>query len=384
MGTFDNTKIVLPRDVSFIIETLEKAGFEAYAVGGCVRDYLMGKTPDDWDITSSASPEEVKSLFKRTIDTGIKHGTVTVRLHGTGYEVTTFRLDGKYSDGRHPDNVEFVKNLEEDLKRRDFTINAMAYSDRTGIVDLFDGQSDLEKGVIRCVGDSRKRFSEDALRMMRAIRFAARFGFEIEKDTYSAIKDLAPTLEKVAAERIRVEFEKTILSSHPEFLRDMYLLGLTKVFLPEWDSCMECMQNTVHHLYTVGEHTIKVMENVPNDRILRLSAFFHDIGKPISKKTDKKGQDHFVGHPVVGAEMTENIMRRIRYDNATIEKVVKMVRYHDDRPKITKRNIRREISRVGEEDYPTLLLLRKADILGQSDYMREEKLKRVSRVYNSH
>ena len=224
MGTNDNVKIELPRDVSFIISELEGKGYEAYAVGGCIRDSLLGKTPDDWDITTSASPEEVKAVFQRTIDTGIKHGTVTVRLHGRSYEVTTFRIDGDYSDGRHPDNVEFVKNLDEDLKRRDFTINAMAYSEKAGIIDLFNGREDLEKGIIRCVGVSRERFSEDALRMMRAVRFAARFGFSIEESTYEAIKDLAPTLSKVSAERIRVEFEKTLISDHPEFAREFYLL----------------------------------------------------------------------------------------------------------------------------------------------------------------
>lgn len=377
MGTFENTKIELPRDVSFIISELEKSGSEAYAVGGCVRDSILGKTPDDWDITTSASPDEVKNVFSRTIDTGIKHGTVTVRLHGNGYEVTTFRVDGDYSDGRHPDNVEFVKNLDEDLKRRDFTINAMAYSERTGIVDLFNGRDDLEKGIIRCVGVSGERFSEDALRMMRAVRFAARFGFSIEESTYAAIKSLAPTLSKVSAERIRMEFEKTLISDHPEFVREFYKLGLSKVFLPEWDSCMICPQNTKHHLYTVGEHTIHVMQNIRSDKILRLAAFFHDIGKPVSRKPDKKGQDHFVGHPIVGMDMTDNIMRRLKYDNATIDTVKILVARHDDRPALTMRNIRREVARTGRDLYPLLLELRRADIMGQSDYHREEKLLRV-------
>lgn len=372
-----NIKIELPKDVSFIISTLEDKGFEAYAVGGCIRDSLLKKTPDDWDITTSASPLEVKAIFNRTIDTGIKHGTVTVRLHGRSYEVTTFRIDGDYSDGRHPDDVLFVKNLDEDLKRRDFTINAMAFSERTGIIDLFGGVKDLEDGIIRCVGDPVQRFSEDALRMMRAVRFAARFGFSIEENTYNAIKALALTLSKVSAERIRVEFEKTIVSDHPEFLRDMYKLGLTHVFLPEWDKCMECPQNTVHHLYTVGEHTIRVISNVPATPVLRLSAFFHDIGKPVSRKPDKKGQDHFVGHPVLGADMAEEIMKRLRFDNATIAKVRILVERHDDRPALTKRNIRREISRTGKENYLDLLTLRRADILGQSEYHREEKLLRV-------
>ncbi len=209
----------LPADVSKIINILESNGHEAYAVGGCVRDCILGKIPHDWDITTSALPEQVKSYFDRTFDTGIEHGTVTVLLHGVGYEVTTYRVDGKYEDGRHPKEVTFTASLEEDLKRRDFTINAMAYNDSRGLVDLFGGKDDLDAGIIRAVGNPTERFTEDALRMLRALRFSAQLGFEIESETYNAICELAPTLDRISAERIQVEMVKLVTSDHPERLR---------------------------------------------------------------------------------------------------------------------------------------------------------------------
>lgn len=373
-------EIILPEDVQNIISVLNGEGYEAYAVGGCIRDSLLGKEPADWDITTSAQPSVVKGLFRRTIDTGIRHGTVTVRLHGKGYEVTTFRIDGDYSDGRHPDSVSFTASLEEDLKRRDFTINAMAYCDASGLVDLFGGQEDLKRGLITCVGDPLQRFSEDALRMLRAVRFAARFGFSIDPATAEAIEEKAETLSKVSAERIREEVVKLLISDHPEMMRDLYTLGLTKVFLPEFDVCMETPQNTIHHLYSVGEHTIRVIENVPAERILRLAALFHDIGKPACRKTDDKGRDHFIGHPALGARMTEEIMERFRFDNETIRAVCRLVTYHDDRFAVTERNVRRSLSRVGAESYGGLLTLRRADVLAQSDYMREEKLSDIEKT----
>ena len=221
----------LPIEVKNIISKLEQNGHEAYAVGGCVRDCILGKTPKDWDITTSAKPEEIKSLFKKTVDTGIQHGTVTIIENHTGYEVTTYRLDGKYSDGRHPESVEFTPDLKEDLKRRDFTINAMAYNDENGLVDEFCGQEDLKNGIIRCVGDPAKRFEEDALRMMRAVRFSARFGFDIESKTKQAIVDLAPTLDRISMERIREEFIGVITSPNPSKIHELYHMGLTRVFL---------------------------------------------------------------------------------------------------------------------------------------------------------
>lgn len=368
----------LPDSVEKIIHTLETAGYEAYAVGGCVRDALLGLTPDDWDITTSAEPEEVKALFSRTIDTGIKHGTVTVRLNGKSFEVTTYRIDGKYEDGRHPEEVTFTKSLEEDLKRRDFTINAMAVNDRTGIVDLFGGQEDLKAGIIRCVGDPMERFSEDALRMMRAVRFAAKLDFSIEEETKKSISILKDNLRKVSAERIQVELTKLITSNHPEMMRTLYETGLTSVFFPEWDVAMVCEQNTKHHCFTVGEHTIEVMKHVRNDKIMRLAAMLHDIGKPGMKRTDKKGHDHFQGHPQLSDVMADNILRRLKYDNDTIKKVCMLVRYHDERPALNPRSIRR-CMREMNLDFDDLFELKRADIAGQSDYMHEEKLAAVDK-----
>ncbi len=366
----------LPKEVKNIISKLEQNGHEAYAVGGCVRDCILGKTPKDWDITTSAKPEEIKSLFKKTVDTGIQHGTVTVIDNHNGYEVTTYRLDGKYSDGRHPESVEFTPDLKEDLKRRDFTINAMAYNDINGLVDEFCGQEDLEKGIIRCVGDPTKRFEEDALRMMRAVRFSARFGFEIENKTEQAIMALAPTLEKISMERIREEFIGVITSPNPSKVHELYHMGLTKAFLWEWDRMEETTQNTIHHNYNVAEHTIKVMENVPQDTILRMAACLHDVGKPECRLTDERG-DHFKGHPAVGAEMATKIMRRLKFDNDTNKAVQKLILYHDLRPIDDEKAVRKVMNKTGDDIYPALFILKRADILGQSDYKRDEKIKLI-------
>lgn len=364
----------LPADVQNIISILESNGHEAYAVGGCVRDCILGKVPHDWDITTSALPEQVKALFSHTFDTGIVHGTVTVLMHGIGYEVTTYRVDGKYEDGRHPKEVTFTASLEEDLKRRDFTINAMAYNDSKGLVDLFGGESDLQTGIIKAVGDPMERFTEDALRMLRALRFSAQLGFEIEADTYEAIKKLAPTLERISAERIQVEMVKLVTSDHPEKIRDIYDTGLSKVFFPEFDVMMECDQVNKHHIYSVGEHTIVSMTLAPADKVLRLAMMLHDIAKPACKTVDENGQNHFKMHPVKGAEMAKDFMRRLKFDNDTTDKVCILVKNHDDRPEITPRNIRRLIIRVGRDNFDSLLAVKRADCLAQSMYHREEKL----------
>lgn len=362
-------KMNIPKDVRFIIDKLEEAGYEAFAVGGCVRDTILNRSPEDWDITTSARPEQVKELFKRTIDTGIRHGTVTVMLARKGYEVTTYRVDGEYVDSRHPESVEFTSDLIEDLKRRDFTINAMAYNPKTGVVDAFDGIQDLNNKVIRCVGVPQERFGEDALRMMRAVRFSAQLGFDIDKNTMEAIKELAPTLANISAERIRTELEKLILSNNPGKLVDAYNAGITKVVLPEFDAMMECEQNTVYHMYNVGIHTIKVMENVPCDRVLRWAALFHDVAKPDTHTFDT--QSHFKNHAHVGVEKTRAIMKRLKMDNKTIDVVTKLVDCHDDRPAEHKHDparIRRSVHKIGKEIYPLYLQLVKADFAGKSEY----------------
>ncbi len=378
-------RITIPPRAAEILDTLHGAGFEAYVVGGCVRDSVIGREPGDWDITTNALPQDVKALFRRTIDTGIEHGTVTVMLGSEGYEVTTYRLDGEYEDGRHPKAVTFTPSLVEDLKRRDFTINAMAYDEEHGLVDEFDGQQDLEQKVIRCVGDPMERLSEDALRMMRAVRFGAQLDFAIEQQTWEAIRNLAGTLEKISAERIRVELEKLLVSAHPEQFRIFYDLGLTGVFMPEFNRCMECPQTNPHHCYSVGEHILKAVEVIrecSDDKDLRLAVLLHDIAKPVVKTTDAEGIDHFHGHAELGEKMAEEILRRLKYDNDTIRHVKALVRWHDIRflkPDRTPERVRKWIWRVGGPDiFRELLDVRYADTLAQSEYKREAKLQEIT------
>ncbi|MBO4776583.1 MAG: CCA tRNA nucleotidyltransferase [Lachnospiraceae bacterium] len=369
--------IALPENVKKIIDELENAGYEAYAVGGCVRDSILGRIPNDWDITTSAKPEEVKKIFKRTVDTGLKHGTVTVLMGKETYEVTTYRIDGEYEDSRHPKSVEFTSNLKEDLLRRDFTINAMAYNDTSGLVDIFGGMEDIEKKTIRCVGVAKERFTEDALRLLRAIRFAAQLGYTIEEETYEAIRELAPTLGKISAERIQAELNKTIVSDNPRMLKTAYELGLTKEFIPELDKCFETKQNNPHHCYTVGDHIINSVRNIENTKVLRLTMLLHDIAKPECLKTDEDGIDHFHGHQVKSSEKAKEILRRLKYDNDTIDRVSKLVRYHDERLEAGTKIMRRAMNRIGAEAFPDIFKVWRADIDAQSDYMREDKLQRL-------
>lgn len=373
-------QIRLPEKVHNIINTLEEAGFEAYAVGGCVRDSILGRKPDDWDITTSAKPEEMKRLFPRTVDTGIKHGTVTVLLGGEGFEVTTYRIDGTYEDGRHPSEVTFTANLKEDLLRRDFTINAMAYNERSGLVDLYGGLADIDKQVIRCVGDAVERFEEDALRMLRAVRFSAQLGYRIDEATGEAIKALAPNLQKISAERIRVELVKLVTSPHPDYLRTAYELGITAQVLPEFDLCMETPQRHKHHCYDVGEHILHSMLGVEPDKVLRLGMLFHDIGKPQTLTVDPDGTTHNKRHPFEGEKITRKVMRRLKFDNDTTDKVTKLVLYHDYDIAPTEAGVRRAVNRIGEDIFPMIFTVRRADIAAQSDYMREEKLAKVAYI----
>ena len=369
----------LPEDVKRIIEKLQEAGFEAYAVGGCVRDSLLGKIPNDWDITTSALPEEVKGIFPRTIDTGIQHGTVTVMMHRVGYEITTYRIDGEYEDKRHPKEVAFTRKLSEDLLRRDFTINAMAYNEREGLVDLFGGQQDLRDGIIRCVGNAMERFEEDALRMLRAVRFSAQLGFTIEEKTLEAISVLAKNLEAVSEERIQAELVKTVTSPNPQTLRVAYEQGLTAVFLPEFDRCMETPQNNPNHIYSVGEHLLKSMEYIEADRILRLAMLLHDIAKPACKTTDKDGCDHFKGHPERSGELAGIILKRLKFDNHTTDMVTRYCVAHALRINPDRTSMRKALSRYGEDLFPGLFAVQRADVLAQSDYHREEKLDWLAR-----
>ena len=373
-------KIEVPKRVKEIIETLQEHGYDAYAVGGCVRDSLLHSSPADWDITTSAKPMEVKSLFRRTVDTGLVHGTVTVMLGREGFEVTTYRIDGEYEDSRHPKEVVFTGELREDLRRRDFTLNAMAYNDREGLVDAFGGIRDLEQGIIRCVGDPYERFTEDALRILRAVRFAAQLGFSIEERTKKAAQELAPTLAKISAERIATELTKLLVSKNPHLLKTAWEAGITKVVLPEFDAMMETPQNTPHHCLSVGEHTLKSLEYVDADKILRFTMLLHDTGKPASRTTDENGRDHFKGHSTGSEKTARNVLRRLKLDNDTIQKVTKLVYWHDYRPEPNAKAVRRALNKVGEDLFPLLLKVQYADTMAQSEYRREEKLERIRKV----
>jgi len=394
VNDMNNITITLPRKVRTIIETLVSAGFEAYAVGGCVRDSILGRAPKDWDITTNAEPWQVKRLFRSTIDTGIEHGTVTVMLDHEGFEVTTYRIDGKYEDNRHPSEVSFTRELSEDLLRRDFTINAMAYNESAGLVDLFGGIEDLKNGVIRAVGNPAERFNEDALRIMRAARFASELGFEIEEETEKAMADYAENIRDVSAERIRVELQKLIMGKAPEKLYILLKCGVTKIVFPEWDECVATEQESKYHIANVGEHTMiclrvlhellgigaskekngqsgepekittdikehegkAVGENIASNyifadgrtlsdfavhdfsedftekekTILCLAVLLHDIGKPQAKTMDGDVA-HFYGHPEQSADIAVKILHRLKYDNDTVHMVKTLVAHHDDR-----------------------------------------------------
>jgi tRNA nucleotidyltransferase (CCA-adding enzyme) len=387
-------KIHLPYGASHIIEELNKHGFEAYVVGGCVRDSLLGKIPSDWDITTSAKPEQLKEIFTRTVDTGIQHGTVTVLIYPPDstvedgnskletYEVTTYRVDGEYQDHRRPKEVSFTASLEEDLKRRDFTINAMAYNNEAGVVDIFGGVEDLKHGIIRCVGNPDDRFDEDALRILRAVRFAAQLDFKIDEATEKAITKHAEFLRDISAERIQVELTKLLTSKHPERLVDAYRLGLTNIILPEFDLMMQTEQDNPYHLYTVGMHTVKVMENIPATMVLRYTALLHDAGKPKCKVTGKDGRDHFYGHPDVSEEIARKVLRRLKLDNNTVKLVCLLVKYHDfgTAMEITPKNFRRFLSKLGMDNFESYMAIKRADMAGQSDYKIEHKKEQLAQL----
>ena len=371
--TDSRQKIDIPRPAGKVLHRLHECGYEAYVVGGCVRDSVIGMIPDDWDITTSATPQQVRDAFRRTIDTGIEHGTVTVRMDGESVEVTTFRIDGDYADHRHPDNVSFTTSLEEDLKRRDFTINAMAYNDRDGLIDLFGGMEDLRQRVVRCVGDPRERFTEDALRIFRAVRFCAKLGYELDPATKEAAAAMAPSLAMVSAERIRTELEKLLVSPHPEMIRLAWECGITKVVLPEFDAEMEAVQNNAHHKITVGEHTIRTLMASEPERILRLTMLLHDTGKPLCQTRTPDGVFHYHGHAAPGAVVARQVLERLKYDKATERTVIRLVKNHSLYPELSDEGVRRAVVQIGEDLFPTFLKVKRADIGGQNQEVQARK-----------
>ena len=368
-------KFEIPSGAEHILQTLADAGYETYLVGGCVRDLLRGVEPHDWDVCTSARPEETERCFdgQRIIETGLKHGTVTVLEDGEPYEITTYRTEGPYSDSRRPDYVEFVSSLEADLARRDFTMNAIAMGLDGSLRDPFGGGADIQAGLIRCVGEPAQRFREDGLRVMRALRFGAVFGYEIENQTAQAIHENRHMLEHVAAERINVELCKLLTGPNVGEILRQYPDVFCQ-FWPQLGTLVTLEQNNPWHCWGGWEHTIHTVEASPPDLVLRLTMLLHDIGKPRCKSTDENGVDHFYGHPAVSAKLADQMLRELKFDNRTRERVVTLVEYHDVQIPCRDRFIRKWLGRLGPETFFQLLEVKRADGMGQSYELVKDRL----------
>lgn len=359
-------KLCLPEDAGYIIQQLNAHGHRAYAVGGCVRDSLLGLTPNDWDICTSALPEEMQQIFAHhhVVETGLKHGTLTVVLHHVPYEVTTFRVDGAYTDHRHPDEVRYVADVCQDLARRDFTINAMAYHPGTGLVDAFGGQEDLSAGIIRCVGDPLRRFDEDALRILRALRFASTYSFSIEAETARGVHNLKSTLHGVAAERIRVELAKLLCGRGVADILRQYHDVFAELF-PALQPLKDFQQHTPFHRYDVWEHTLRAVEAVAPTEVLRLTMLLHDSGKPSVFTMDEQGVGHSRGHQSVSAAIAQQVLTFLRVDNATFDRVLLLVKHHDIPLDTSPALLKRRLHQFGEEALRQLMEVQRADMMGK-------------------
>lgn len=377
--------IVLPKNVKLIIDILNKNGFEAFVVGGCVRDSIIGLTPHDWDICTNAKPEEIKNCFSNfnTFDSGLKHGTISIVIDGEVYEVTTYRIDGAYSDNRRPDSVSFTSDIAKDLARRDFTINAMAYNEQCGLIDPYSGRNDLLDKIIRCVGNPDFRFNEDALRIIRALRFASVYDFVIENETSESISKNADLLKNIAVERISVEFNKLLCGNGAEEILNNYR-DVIAVFIPEIKPMFDYSQHTKHHNRDLWRHTTYSVKSIDKMPLLRMSMLLHDIGKPKACKRDEDGTCHFKGHPKYSAEIAETILRRLKYPTDFIETCITLIKYHDVRFNGSKRQLRHVMNAIGDKNVELLLKIQRADIMAQSDYKHKEKLEKLNlacRVY---
>ncbi|MBQ8202304.1 MAG: HD domain-containing protein [Clostridia bacterium] len=352
----------LPAGAAFVLNRLNQKGYQAYVVGGCVRDALLGRAPKDWDVCTSALPEEMQRIFAdcHVIETGLKHGTLTVMYEHEPYEATTFRVDGAYTDHRHPDEVIFVADVKEDLARRDFTINAMAWNPDTGLVDAFGGREDLAKGIIRCVGDPEKRFGEDALRIMRALRFASVYGFDIEPETAAAIHRLKETLGGVAAERIRVELAKLLCGQGAGLILREYK-DVMFTIIPQLKPMDGFDQHTPYHAFDVWEHTVQSVEHAPSNEVLRLTMLLHDVAKPHVFTLDEDGIGHAWGHQPLGAKIARQVLLGLKTDNATMERVTLLVEHHDDEFLPERRAMMRLLGAFGEEVARQLMDVNHAD-----------------------
>lgn len=376
--------VEVPAPVNYIIQELEKCGHEAYMVGGCVRDSVLGRKPHDYDICTSATPDEILKAFpdEEIIPTGLQHGTVTILINKEPFEVTTYRIDGDYSDNRRPDNVTFTKNLVEDLRRRDFTINAMAYNPKTGLIDPFNGMEDIKYKKIRCVGSAEDRFNEDALRILRAIRFEAQLGFAGLPETMFEIERQYDRLKNISIERINSEFCKIVASE--QFCVELVLYpNVFSLFIPELKDLIGFQQNNPYHAYDVFNHTVHAIEKCESDDlVVRLAVFFHDFGKPHSYQDGEDGIRHFKGHGKVSAEITDSIMKRLRFDNETRNNVVELVYYHDATFEVGNKYVKRWLNKIGEKQFRRLLEIRKADIKGQKPDYEESQIEKVNNIEN--
>ena len=373
----------LPNYIEQALENLKGSGFQAHVVGGCVRDMIMGKTPADYDITTNALPMQIEDCFKdyRVIESGIKHGTVTVVIGGENVEITTYRVDGEYIDNRRPQNVNFTSSINDDLARRDFTMNAICYNPHEGTIDPFGGEEDIKKGIIRCVGNPDKRFNEDGLRILRALRFAAKTGFEIEGETARSIKKNKDLIKNLSAERIFAELKKLLCGDFAHEIIDGYK-DVFAVFIPEIVPMIGFKQNTKYHYLDVFAHTMEALKNCEKSEVLRLAIFLHDIGKPMSFTQDEKGISHFKGHGKIGAEMAEKILRRLKADNMTTEKVCKLIRLHDIKI-LTDTEIKIFISENGFEITKLLLKVKKADASAKAkEYRNLPELDHAEKLVN--
>jgi tRNA nucleotidyltransferase (CCA-adding enzyme) len=372
-------KIIIPNDVKFIIKQLNQHGYEAFAVGGCVRDSLLSIVPNDWDICTNARPEQTKSCFAdfTTFDSGIKHGTISVVHNHQVYEITTYRIDGEYSDNRHPENVTFTSDIDMDLSRRDFTVNAMAYNEERGLIDPFNGKADIQKKIIRCVGSPDRRFNEDALRIIRALRFASTYSFSIEELTSKSILSNAELLNNIAVERIAVELNKLLCGNGAEKILNNYR-DVVAVVIPELKSEFNFNQHSKHHNLDLWHHTTRSIALVDNDPRLKMTMLLHDIAKPQCCTTDENGEFHFYNHPKLGAQLSLQILRRLKYSNEFSHECVQLIENHDLRYTGSKRQLKRMLSKIGETNLRSLLKVQRADVLAQSDYMRAEKLEQIA------
>ena len=364
--------ISIPDNVKIILDRLKNAGFEAYCVGGAVRDSIMGVTPGDWDITTSALPEETRELFKdfRTVDTGLKHGTLTVIIDRTPYEVTTFRIDGEYGDNRHPKKVTFTGKICDDLARRDFTVNALAYNEESGLVDLYGGQRDIYNSIIRTVGNADTRFNEDGLRIMRALRFSSTLGFEIEEETKKSIHKNKDLLQNISAERLTVELTK-LLCGKNAFNILMEYPDVLSVFIPEIAPAVNFTQYGKKHAYDVWEHICHTVDTIPQDRTLRLTMLLHDLGKVLTHKLNENGDSTFKNHAALGGEMAREILTRLKFDKKTINRVSFLVGCHDFEPPETKTELKKHLKTKTPEDIRTLLVIKKSDRGALSESYRD-------------